>query len=171
MPATSACRTLTENPYSIDWARRPKVRTQTNFRAFSSFDTPKDHDYDQDVWEKTIALVKLPEPSPTAQKIKFQQLAEEWRRETAIYSSLTKKVLHPSYQRIIGMGPAAIPLILQEMKVRPGHWFWALDAITDGESPAQGCDDPVEATLAWIQWGETKGYLKVEESDYSTTTR
>ena len=76
-----------------------------------------------------------------------------------MHSSMTKKALHPAYQRIIGMGPAAIPFIIREMKRKPGHWFWALDAVTQGENPAKDSETLTEATRAWIAWGEAKGYL------------
>jgi hypothetical protein len=39
----------------------------------------------------------------------FSELAQRWRRETAAHSVLQKKVLHPAYQRIIGLGPAVVP--------------------------------------------------------------
>ena len=38
-------------------------------------------------------------------------------------------VMHPSYQRIIGMGEDAIPLILNELDRQPDHWFWALHSL------------------------------------------
>ena len=46
----------------------------------------------------------------------FRALADEWERDTCFLSSTTKMVMHPAYQRIIGMGPAAIPLILRKLK-------------------------------------------------------
>lgn len=90
----------------------------------------------------------------------FDELAEEWREGTRLTSSLTDMVLHPAYQRIIGMGPKAISLILRELQERPAHWFWALSAIT-GEDPV----DPEDAgrlnkmTEAWLKWGRQRGYL------------
>lgn len=41
----------------------------------------------------------------------------------------------PSCQRIIGMGPVVVPLILEELRREPDHWFWALEMLTE--------DDPV----------------------------
>src|SRR5437879_981508 len=61
---------------------------------------------------------------------KFADLAETWRRETGYFSFTQQRVLHPAYQRIIGMGWAAVPLILQELEHQPEHWSWALRAIT-----------------------------------------
>jgi hypothetical protein len=120
-------------------------------------------DYLEEFLEKKAhVLVISPKPTPRTGEAKFKHLAEEWLRETAFHSSLNKKVLHPAYQRIIGMGPVVIPMILQEMKVKPGHWFWALDALTQGASPADGCENLLDATNAWIKWGESKGYLNPE---------
>ncbi len=68
--------------------------------------------------------------------------------------------LVPSYQRIIGLGPNAIPLILRELHDEPDHWFWALAALT-GENPtgqeAAGNVDGMRE--AWLQWGRQRGYL------------
>ena len=90
----------------------------------------------------------------------FKTLVEQWRDETGILSSTSQKTNHPAYRQIIGMGDKAIPLILEELKQRPSHWFVALRSIT-GENPA-----PPEAAGyveiladAWIKWGQGKGYI------------
>jgi hypothetical protein len=88
----------------------------------------------------------------------FQELANQWRRETAHLSLAIKKVMHPAYQRIIGLGPAAVPLILSELQRRSGHWFWALKAIR-GEDPAQPDDTISQAAQAWLQWGKERNYI------------
>jgi hypothetical protein len=68
--------------------------------------------------------------------------------------------MHPAYQRIIGMGEKAIPLILAELAERPGHWFWALASIT-GEDPVaeQSRGKLREMASAWLAWGRQKGYI------------
>ena len=88
----------------------------------------------------------------------FQELADQWRRETAHLSLAIKKVMHPAYQRIIGLGPNAVPLILRELQRRPGHWFWALKAIT-GDDPAQPEDTISQAAQAWLRWGKERRYI------------
>jgi hypothetical protein len=88
----------------------------------------------------------------------FRELADQWRRETAHLSLAIKKVVHPAYQRIIGLGPDAVPLILRELQRRPGHWFWALKAIT-GEDPAQPEDTISQASQAWLRWGKERQYI------------
>lgn len=82
----------------------------------------------------------------------FHHLAAEWKQETAHYSMLHQIVLHPAYQRIIGMGSDVLLLILGELKKSPDHWFWALRAVT-GEDPAQDSTTIAEATKAWLDWG------------------
>lgn len=61
---------------------------------------------------------------------RFAALAERWRTETAVLSSISQIAMHPAYQEIIGLGRVAAPLILREMQRQSGHWFWALRAIT-----------------------------------------
>ena len=90
----------------------------------------------------------------------FHDLAERWRNETALLSSVTGMALHPAYQRIIGMGPAALPLILRELEQKPDHWFWALTAIT-GEDPVRPEDagDVEKMSQDWLAFGRARGYL------------
>lgn len=90
----------------------------------------------------------------------FHSLADQWRRETGMLSSINKMVMHPAYQRIIGMGAGAIVPILRELQRRPDHWFWALSAIT-GENPVpQECVGNLRQMAdAWTDWGRKRGYL------------
>ena len=90
---------------------------------------------------------------------KFRVLASEGRSEMAHMSSITEMAMHPAYQKIIGMGPEVLPLLLRELEQDPTHWFWALKAITDA--------DPVEPqdrgrlkqmTDAWLSWAREHGY-------------
>src|SRR5438132_14417997 len=56
----------------------------------------------------------------------FRELAERWRADTAVTSSSTELVLHPAYQRIIGLGAAVLPVLFRELQERPAHWLRAL---------------------------------------------
>jgi len=91
--------------------------------------------------------------------LQFNELADQWEDETWAYSFVERKVLHPAYQRIIGMGRDAVPLILRRLQEQgPDHWFWALEMIT-GENPAEGTDNMEGATDAWLAWGREIGYI------------
>jgi type I restriction enzyme M protein len=89
----------------------------------------------------------------------FRLLAEKWKRDTAIVSSLSKKVRHPSYREIIALGRQAVPLILAELSRRPDHWFAALEEIT-GENPVDPSveTDVSKAVQAWMVWGNLNGF-------------
>ena len=92
---------------------------------------------------------------------KFLSLKKEWEDSTAHLSSITEIAMHPVYQQIIGMGPIAIPLILDEMSKNPNHWFWALKAIS-GENPVlpEHRGRIKQMTEDWLQWGKKQGYIK-----------
>jgi hypothetical protein len=89
----------------------------------------------------------------------FSQLSQQWRQETGMLSVVSKMVIHPSYQRIIGMGQPVIPLIFRELEREPDHWFWALQSIT-GANPVsvdrQG--NITQMAAAWLEWGNAHGY-------------
>lgn len=90
----------------------------------------------------------------------FADLVAQWKRDTRFLSSTTAIATHPAYQRIIGLGPQVIPLILAEMQREPGHWFWALTALT-GENPVPTVDQGRVAamTVAWLKWGRDNGWI------------
>ena len=87
----------------------------------------------------------------------FEALSEQWQRETRHLSQIAKKVLHPAYFRIIGMGEPVIPLLLEALRDRPAHWFTALKA-TANFDPVTAGSNPSATREAWIKWGKSKGY-------------
>src|SRR5438874_1322915 len=91
---------------------------------------------------------------------RFQRLAAEWKGKSRHLSNTAQMAILDPYQRIIGMGWDAVPLILEELQREPDQWFWALEKITD-ESPV-----PPEAAgrvrlmaQAWIEWGQRLGII------------
>ncbi len=91
-------------------------------------------------------------------EVLFARLADRWEVDTAFESIVTWKAMDPSYQRIIGMGPPVVPLILARLQQKPRHWFWALTAIT-GEDPAFGQTSIAGASEAWLSWGRERGLV------------
>ncbi|NET62495.1 MAG: hypothetical protein F6K47_42285, partial [Symploca sp. SIO2E6] len=63
-------------------------------------------------------------------EVTFKHLVQQWKAETRFLSSTHQMVLHPAYQQIIGMGEAAVPLLLRELEKKSGRWFWAIKSIT-----------------------------------------
>lgn len=90
----------------------------------------------------------------------FAGLAETWKAETQFASSVDDLILHPAYQRIIGLGPNVIPLILADLQESQAHWFWALQALT-GATPfsEHSRGDVREMTSAWLRWGRERGMI------------
>ena len=70
---------------------------------------------------------------------RFDKLAGQWERETALLSNSRKAAEHPAHQEIVNMGQPAVPLILKRMQSQGGHWFEALHRIT-GEDPVNPKD-------------------------------
>lgn len=99
---------------------------------------------------------------PTAEEQRFKRLAKTWKAETELVSKVTRRILHPAYQKIIGMGPAALPLILKDLAENgPDDWFWALTAITEHNPIRKEFAGNMAAmTEAWLQWGRKSGYLR-----------
>jgi hypothetical protein len=99
----------------------------------------------------------------------FILLASQWKKQTRLWSNVTKMANQPSYQKIIAMGVPVIPWILRDLAENgPNHWFWALTKIA-GEGPVADISPHglTQLTEAWLQWGLTKGYLR----DYHLKTR
>ncbi|MCY4661001.1 MAG: hypothetical protein OXF93_14475 [Acidobacteria bacterium] len=92
---------------------------------------------------------------------RFDMYAEEWTAQTSHLSVLSRRVMHPSYQRIIGLGRDALPLILDRLLSRPDHWFWALRSIS-GEDPVRPEDVGTFDAMrdAWVSWGRRHGLIK-----------
>lgn len=97
---------------------------------------------------------------PEAIRTRFDILASAWRASPRIHSSPRRLLADPFYGAIVRLGPAAIPLILAELQVRPDRWFWALYVLT-GADPVKPEDrGNVDAmAAAWVRWGKMNGYL------------
>ncbi len=90
----------------------------------------------------------------------FSDLRDAWQRDTAHISSMTARVLNPSYQRIIGLGHRVLPLLLAELRDRPAQWTWALRSIT-GEDPVHPNERGAlrKEREAWLEWGRLRGLI------------
>jgi hypothetical protein len=104
------------------------------------------------------AEVEIHSPAEPAIKQRFRELVAQWKQGTRFLSSVHDLVSHPAYLQIIGMGKEAVPLLLDELRREPDHWFVALQAIT-GTNPISPpvCGDVESMTEAWLSWGEQHG--------------
>ncbi len=91
---------------------------------------------------------------------RFQRLAAEWKERSHYLSNTAQMAMLEPYQRIIGMGPPVVPLILEELRREPDHWFWALAAITEEDPvPPESAGKVRLMAQAWIEWGERQGLI------------
>ena len=126
--------------------------------AWATLDTSEESE--QRPRDEARAAISRSKPSkPTrAQNIRqrFTKLAQRWRAETLYSSVLEDKLAHPAYQEIIEMGEDVIPLILDELRKRPSHWFQAIDSIVGRPIlPEDFSGGFADAVAAYEQWGTT----------------
>jgi hypothetical protein len=101
----------------------------------------------------------------------FAELSDKWALDTLTSSSVTEIALHPAYQRIIGLGMQALPLIVERMRVSSEPWFWALRAIvgTDAAEGKTTVRDAIEAWTNWFSVGDGQiDYFRMPELSQST---
>ena len=105
--------------------------------------------------------VELVDPAQVARiRPRFQRLSAEWKDSSRYLSNTTQMVMLPAYQRIVGMGWPAVPLILEELQREPDQWFWALEAITEHNPiPASLAGKVTEMAECWIDWGLEQGLV------------
>lgn len=108
--------------------------------------------------------MSIPSVAPASRPVdiseRFRRLASEWKEQSRYLSNTAQMAMLKSYQRIIGMGWPAVPLILEEMRREPDQWFWALEAIADENPvPPEAAEDVSLMTQAWIEWGIAQGLL------------
>lgn len=96
--------------------------------------------------------------SPT--KAEFDQLAEQWQRETRGHdvAAMSK---HPAHQEIIAMGQIAIPWILESLAANGHDWFIALSQITGATPvPPESRGQVPVMTKSWLDWDREQGYIQ-----------
>ncbi len=103
---------------------------------------------------------------------RFDRLAAEWKRETLLLSKVSAMTSHIAYLKIIGMGQAAVPCILRDLRDNgPHHWFLALYVITEENPvPKDKVGNVTAMTEAWLQWGRRKGYLNNSHPNTAATS-
>jgi predicted DNA-binding antitoxin AbrB/MazE fold protein len=90
---------------------------------------------------------------------RFEDLARRWKAETRRMATVREMVQHPAYREIVGMGKAAVPMLLRELEQAPDHWFAALRAITASNPvPDEDRGDVRRMAECWIRWGRENGY-------------
>jgi len=135
------CPSIRSGAWARNYRRRPLAEYTGDGRAVALADGPR----------------RNPEVTTLRQR-EFDELVRQWRTDTIVYSSGPFIAMHPAYQRIVGMGREALPLILREMHKESDQWFWALRSIT-GQDVAKNARTVGEARNAWLRWGRDRGLV------------
>jgi hypothetical protein len=91
---------------------------------------------------------------------RFHRLAADWKAQSRFLSNSAQMAIFRPCQQIIGMGPAVVPLILEELRREPDQWFWALESITEQNPVRPETMGKVRLMAqAWVAWGEQQGVL------------
>ena len=117
-------------------------------------------------WRSLAQVLDRMEKSLTLEQ-RFCEEAEKWGRETAHMSSPLQKMMHLSYQAILGMSAESpknkrdiVRYMLRDLKENRREWSLALSYLTQHNpiNPKDhGKTDKINA--AWIRWGEDEGLL------------
>lgn len=142
-----------------EWHAKEKARYDTEDRIIRVFEWVKGRSSPPES-SSGLRVQRQGAPARQAESLRseFLRLAGRWRAETCFSSSATEKILNPAYQSIIAMGRQAVPLVLEELRSKRGHWSWALHFMT-GANPVPSGANIDEARAAWLEWGKSEGLL------------
>ena len=133
--------------------QQPPVRIGANPPASALHPPPAPQDW------SPVTVATVPGNGSSANAVtpelaaEFADCADAW--EDAFFLSMREMLADPDYLRIIEMGPAVTPLILQRLQARPNWWFPALATLT-GVDPTHGKTRGklLETTEIWLNWAK-----------------
>ena len=90
----------------------------------------------------------------------FIDLASQWIQSVEGMSSTVEMTKHPAYQKIVKMGKAVVPFLLEDLRQNPLYWLPALRQITQ-QNPVQPEQRGKikQMAEAWLNWGKQEGYI------------
>lgn len=84
---------------------------------------------------------------------KFEALDEAWSNERPGSSKVSVNSF--SYQQIVGMGQAVVPLLLDRLREGEGHWVYALMCITGEKVHTDDMVGDADRVIrAWLDWAD-----------------
>jgi hypothetical protein len=104
--------------------------------------------------------LKIKEYSAEEVREEFFNLASQWAQDVEDMSSTVEMAKHPAYQKIVSMGQAVIPFLLEDLRQNPIYWLPALRQITkENPVPPEQRGKVKQMAEAWLNWGRQKGYI------------
>jgi len=90
----------------------------------------------------------------------FERYASEWEDATSLYSSISERIKHEAYKKIIHLGDDIVSVILERLLEKPDYWFDALTSITGQDPiPEEYYGDLGRMISCWMVWGRENGYI------------
>jgi hypothetical protein len=165
---------LEQYPLGIDYSRQMRWDENKVFRSYPDYSAfnatqfinflteswqdppwePMDIEFKRENW---AVYIWVEEQALLASR--FYTLVQQWKKETAHYSVIARRYQHEAYKKILRLGSAAVPYILEELRRNPDRWFSALVKLT-GANPAEHAKTFYEAVDKWIAWGIQNHHLK-----------
>jgi len=158
-----------------DWTSRPERSTagpkkasyddlQRRQRSYMRHRAVREIDRQRKELTSTIARILASLESRQAEKTleqRFQEQADKWQRETQHLSSPAQRMMHPSYQAILGMGNEnpreIISLMIRDMQQHRRPWFWALSYFAQDNPVSQSDAGRTDKMIkAWVDWEKAK---------------
>jgi hypothetical protein len=153
MPSLNPCYELLDN--DLSWSIKP-LSTATEIEMAPQVQRENDREPSS---AKVFVLVPPTELAQAGHREEFLACTEQWKTETMTRSSLTEVATHPSYQRIIGLGPEVLPLVFADLRNTGAPWFWALRALTGKNPVPPGHRGNMKLmTQDWLDWAREHGY-------------
>lgn len=95
---------------------------------------------------------------------KFNVAARNWKKETSVYSFVSRKITNSNYVNIIGLGVVygepVIKIILEDLKKGTEFWHYALKKITNDNPVSKGDVNNLQKVReAWLAWGVKKNLI------------
>ena len=141
---------------SIGWTKNHKKKAHVSSREWSSLDELEGW-YVHAHRQRSLDVVPADRTHKADLRHVFDELTKDWKTATWHLSSIKKRIAHPSYRKITGMGREALPFIFEDLRKGPALWFWALEAITR-EDVCPECTSMTKLREAWLAWAEANGY-------------
>ena len=111
------------------------------------------HEWDAEV---TLCEEATKEREKTLEE-KFLEQASKWQKETQHLSSPGQRMMHPSYQAILGMGNEnrreIVSLMIRDMQHHRRPWYWALSYLAQDNPVSQSDAGNMDRIIkAWVNW-------------------
>lgn len=84
-------------------------------------------------------------------KFKFQQHLMSWEQKTMFNSSANAIIENPDFKAIVSMGYSVVPLIVEEIEVKPSTLVWALNLIYNKKITNKPNTTITEACKLWVR--------------------